>query len=174
MEKTSKGTLPKWWTNVVGDIERAVAAARESFNTSNVVIGIDTDNDGSPIGYMVRLPNEVGYYPIDTIGHELPIGVKLRGEIPAAEYTAEEPPLESYIYEVIRENVVMIPRMWLRKVIGKIVKGQPITKKEDLKAFPEWVLLPTDKKADKELIDILYRVTRYEGIKGLARFNDLH
>ena len=29
-------------------------------------------------------------------------------------------------------------------------------------------------RKDKTLIDLLYRATRYEGIKGLARYNDLH
>jgi hypothetical protein len=78
------------------------------------------------------------------------------------------------VVEVIRQNVSLIPKLWLRGIILKILKGVPITPKQDLKPFPVWIALyPAEKKQDKELIDILYRVTQYEGIKGLARYNDL-
>jgi len=176
MEKEKKGTLPKWWTNVIKDLEIATQVARKSFVRSNVVVGaIPDDITGLSIGYLIRLEDSrVGYYSAETTGKNLPVGSHIKGELPEPERVEEEPLIESYIFEVIKENVALIPRMWLNKVIRKIVNGQPITKKEDLKAFPEWVLLPVDKRSDKVLIDILYRVTRYEGMKGLARFNDLH
>ena len=178
MEETNskkKKIPPKWWTKVISDLERASLAAQKSYKIPNVVIGIETnDATGSTIGYIIRMNDgNVGYYPQKDIKKHLPVGARIKGNLPKPQKVIDEPLIESYAYEVVKENVALIPRLWLRKVIGKIIQGEPITMKQDLKAFPEWILLPADKKVNKDLIDLLYRATRYEGIKGLSRFNDI-
>jgi len=171
---SKKKIPPKWWANVISDIERATQAAKVSFNDTNIVLGTETDDTNNILGYLIRVSDKsIGYYSVDKIKRKLPVGSKIKNKLPEPEEKREEPKLEVYIFEVIRENITLIPKMWLRKVIDKIVNGKPITIKEDLVPFPKWVLLPLDKREDKALIDILYRATRYEGIRGLARFNDV-
>jgi hypothetical protein len=173
---SKKKVPPLWWTKVIDDLKKAAIAAKKSFKTPNMVVGITQSNDdGSITGYLIRQEDgTIGYYPSEEIPQKLPVGVKIKGKIAQAKSHYPEPEIASYAYEVIRENIHLVPRLWLRKVLGKILGGKPITMKEDLKPFPEWVLLPAEKRKDKTLIDLLYRATRYEGIKGLARYNDLH
>jgi len=170
-----KKVPPLWWTKVIDDLEKASVAAQKSFNIPNMVVGITQSNDdGEVTGYLIRQEDgSIGYYPSGEIPHKLPVGVKIKGKLKPAKSQHPEPEIASYAYEVIRENIRLIPRLWLRRVLEKILGGKPITMKEDLKPFPEWVLLPTDKRKDKTLIDLLYRATRYEGVKGLARYNDI-
>ena len=170
-----KKVPPVWWTKVIGDLEKASIAAQKSFKIPNMVIGItQSQEDGTITGYLIRQKNgSVGYYSITDVPHKLPVGFKIKGELKTPFSMYPEPTIASYAFEVIRENIRLIPRLWLRKILGKILSGNPVTMKEDLKPFPEWVLLNPQKKKDKALIDLLYRVTRYEGVKGLARFNDL-
>jgi hypothetical protein len=173
-ETSSKKVPPIWWTKVINDLEKAVFAAKKSFYDPNIVINVDVNLDDSVIlGYLIRLQNgDVGYYKISSIKQQLPVGARIKGKLPKPDMVVNEPEIISYTYEVIRENVLLMPRLWLRKILMKIFNGEPIVMKEDLKAFPEWVLLSPELKKDKALIDILYRVTRYEGLKGLSRFND--
>lgn len=179
MEGSSKKIPPTWWVKVISDLERASLAAQKSFLVPNTVIGTITQNDreGEVDGYLIRRKDgSVGYYTKAEVKQELPVGAKIRNELPKPEYElsgAMEATIEVYAYEVIRENVRLVPRLWLRKVLRKILQGKPITMKEDLKAFPAWVLIPVEKREDKSLIDLLYRATRYEGLKGLSRFNDI-
>jgi hypothetical protein len=172
---SKKKVPPIWWTKVIDDLEKAAVAAQKSFKVPNMVIGITQSSlDGSITGYLIRQEDgSIGYYASEEVPHKLPVGVKIKGKLKKPSKMYPEPDIASYAFEVIRENIRLIPRLWLRKVLGKILGGEPITMKEDLKPFPEWVLLPKPKKKDKTLIDLLYRATRYEGIKGLARFNDL-
>lgn len=179
MEDSRKKKIPpSWWVKVINDLERASLAAQRSFKTPNTVVGITEDSEGETTGYLIRHQSGgIVYYTASEVKHALPVGAKLKNDLPEPEYEVEGLPevtIESYAFEVIRENINLIPRLWLRSVLGKILQGKPITMKEDLKAFPAWVLLPADKKDDKTLIDLLYRATRYEGLKGLKRYNDLH
>ncbi len=175
MDRPSKRNPPLWWTKIVKDLERAALAARKSFEIKNTVIGITScDTTGETSGFLIRLANgKVGYYDAKEVNQKLPVGSRIKGVLPECQIEVQEPSIESYTYEVVRENILRVPRIWLRKILNKILNGEPVTIKEDLKPFPEWVLLPIDKKEDKVLIDILYRVTRYEGLKGLARFNEI-
>jgi len=175
MEPQSKQSQPPiWWTKVIDDLKKAAIAAKKSFYTPNMVIGNIISDDGNITGYLIRLSNgKIGFYPKDDVLQDLPVGVKITGKLKPPEKIYPEPDIASYAFEVIRENISLIPRLWLRKILSKLLSGKPITMKEDLKPFPEWILLPPNKKKDKALIDLLYRATRYEGIKGLARYNDL-
>lgn len=173
MDKQAKGGHPpKWWTNVIKDIERAVNAGRRTFKEPGIVIGFSENDKAERYGVLVRMRNgDVGYYS----GKEEvlpPMGSRLKGDLPSPESIIKEPAFESFVFEVIREKVKLIPRIWLRRIIKKMVEGKPITMEEDLKPFPEWVLLPGSRRKDKSLIDLLYRATRYEGLKGLERYND--
>jgi len=171
----SKKIPPKWWTNIISDLERASLAAQKSYDKPGVIIGKDTDkyNSDITIGYYIRLDSDkVGYYPVKNSDKTFPVGAKLKGELPKPTDIIDEPPIESYIYSVIKERINLIPSMWLRKIIGKIVAGKPITPKEDLRPFHSWILIPVDKRS-KALIDLLYRAVEYEGLKGLYRFNDI-
>lgn len=162
---------PVWWTKVIKDIERVVASARLSYDTPGLVIGTEESDTATVIS--VRLPDgAVGHYDLPK-EHKAPlIGSKLKNIPLEFADDGKEPSLQTFIFEVIRQEVKLVPRIWLKRIITKMVEGRPITIREDLKAFPEWVLLSPKIKKDKTLIDILYRVTKYEGIKGLSRFND--
>ena len=172
MKKKPKSKI--WWQKVTRDIQNTVAGARRTYNNPRTIIGVSTDNKtGTTSGYLIRLKSgDVGYYPASTFRTNPRVGSMIKGEIPKFDHIADEPTLASYAYEVICESVALVPRMWLRKVIQKVVDGKPVTEDEDYKAFPEWVLLPKHLKEDGQLVDILARVTRREGLKGLARFND--
>lgn len=174
MEETNLKVPPDWWLKVIKELEEASLAAKSSFVQKNTVLELDTDNHSNTLGYLIRMPDgQVGYYPAESIPHRLPMGVSVKGKLPTPEKIVDEPSIESFTFDVIRENIRLVPRMWLRKVIGKILTGKPVTPKEDLKAFPQWVLLPLELKQNKVLIDLLYRAASYEGLKGLARYNDL-
>ena len=180
MEEKSKSRKPtyppKWWTMVIGDIEKAVANAKADFNTPGTVIGFEDPNgpDGGITSIFVRLDNgEVGQYPIKEGAISPLIGSVLKGNLPEPEAIIQEPQLAAYIFEVIRSRINLIPALWLRKIVQKMVTNKPITLKEDLKPFPEWVKLSAEKRQDKVLIDLLYRATQYEGLKGLLRYNDI-
>jgi hypothetical protein len=176
MEEASsrKKSPPQWWLKVIKDLEKAALAAKKSYYQPRVVIGNIEEEDGNITGYLIRLENgDVGYYAAKDIPKDLPTGVRLTGKIPKPDSIKEEPKIESFTFEVIRENIKLLPRIWLNRTLKKILGGQPITMKDDLRAFPEWISISFDKKTDKDLIDILYRVTQYEGLKGLSRFNDL-
>jgi len=174
-EAGSKKVPPIWWSKVIKDLEKAALAAQKSFQIPNMVIGITQSNHtGEITGYLIRQENgSVGYYSYEEIPRKLPVGVKIKGKLKPPSSMYPEPEIASYAFEVIRENVRLIPRIWLKRVLDKILNGKPITIKDDLKPFPEWILLPIEKKKNKSLIDLLYRATRYEGIKGLSRFNDI-
>jgi hypothetical protein len=180
---SKKKIPPKWWANVISDIERSISAARTSIHHPNIILGTEAEDIDEPqkiTGYLIRMPGgKVGFYSAETIKRSLkikrdiPVGIKIPIPLPEPDELRDEPKIEAYVFEGIRENVKLIPKLWLRRIIIKIVNGKPITIKEDLIPFPKWVLLPFDKREDKALIDVLYRATRYEGVRGLARFNDI-
>jgi len=172
-ETNSKKKPPGWWIKVIDDLEKATYAAKRIYKDSNIVLGINEDEDDNIIGYLIRQQDgSVGYYPSKKIKKKLPIGSKIKGNLPKPEFIMEEPKLIHFITGVIYDNIKLVPKLWLRKILLKIIGGQPIVPKEDLKPFPEWVLIPSELRKDKALIDLLYRAVEYEGLKGLARFND--
>lgn len=174
MEDPKTSPPPKWWLSVIKDIEKAALAAKNSFMTTNTVLGKSSSDTDELLGYYIRQQNgKVGFYSIKDLKRPLPIGVVIRGALPKPQAISEGPLISSYIFNTIKDNVNMIPKLWLSKVITKIMSGEPVTPKNDFKDFPEWVQLPPNLKKDKALIDLLYRAVRYEGLKGLSRYNDM-
>ena len=173
MEVASKTKVPPvWWTNVIKDLEKAAIAAKRSFKEPNTVLGERTDGEDS--FYLIRLKNgKVGLYPKSDMKKTIPLGVKIKGHLPEASEIIDEPPIFHFAYQVIHSNAKLIPALWLIGVLRKILQGEAITAKDYLMPFPEWIHLPKETKEDKNLIDLLYRATRYEGIRGLTRYNDL-
>jgi hypothetical protein len=164
---------PKWWAKAIKDLERAVAASTRSFQIPGTVLGYSEDNEGEKRGIIVRLDNgECGYFSKERLSQIPMVGAIIKKGLPEPEVIVKEPLFDAFVFEVVRERVKLIPPIWLRKVIAKMASNQPITMGEDLKPFPEWVFLPQKLKKDKALIDLLYRATAYEGLKGLERFND--
>jgi len=176
MEETNskKGGPPIWWTKVINDLEKAVMASKRSFIEPNVVIKNEMNNDGETIAYLIRLGNgDIGYYPAEKFPKRVPVGSRIKSKLPTPAKIVQEPDIASYTYETLRDNVRLIPRMWLMKVLQKIHQGQAITQKDDMQSFKDWVLVARPRKKDKRLIFLLSQVTAYEGLKGLARYNDL-
>jgi len=165
---------PQWWSKVINDLEKAVVAAKKSFNDPKVVLHAELDSEGKIAGYKIRLPDKkVGFYPSGNLKGTPPVGSVIKADLPEPEKLVDEPSMSSYTYGVISYNIRLVPKLWLNTTITKIFKGEPITMKKDLRPFPVWIALPAEKKQDKSLIDLLYRATRYEGLKGLARFDDI-
>jgi len=164
---------PIWWVKVKRGLELAVKAAKSSFYTEGVVIGFTEDDSGNKTGYIIRLAdrNEAGYYSIDALGGKpMPIGVRVKNRLPEPESLMKDPEIGTFIYEVLREQVRLIPRIWLRRQIRLLLDDQEIIPDET--SFKKWVLLPKEKKENLELIKVLETVTKFEGLRGLARFND--
>jgi len=163
---------PLWWVKITQGLRIAVKAAKESFYRNNVIIGFIEDDDGKKIGYLIRLPDEeTGYYSRETLSNkELPIGVLVKNQLPEPEDKVEPPELGTFIYEVLREQVKLVPRLWLRKQIRKLLAGEEL--QPDITSFKQWVLLPKEKKENLDRIKMLETVVKVEGLKGLSRFND--
>ena len=160
---------PKWWLNVINDITRITASAQNSFKEPGVVLEISEENDG----VAIRLSN-------GTIGFFKGKGFPKLGDIiqpkdlpePNKIIHDQDVELLSFITGVIQERVNLIPKIWLNGVVSKLLKQQPVTIEDYGKRFPEWVLMSTKNRSDKELVDLIYRATSYEGLRGLMRFKD--
>lgn len=113
---------------------------------------------------------EVGEYPKQALGgRKLPTGVKLKSNLPEPTNVVLEPNQEVFTFEVLREQIKLIPRLWLNRNISLLMHGKEI---QPPASFQAWVLLPPDKKKDKALIHLLEVAVQYEGLRGLARYND--
>ena len=162
---------PKWWSKVISDIEKIVASSGPLFQTPKTIIDIPRDEEDNIIGVVVRLENGgAGFYPASKkISPK--VGYAIKNKLPDPAVEVKEPDFSRFVYELIRERIRLVPPIWLYKIIKKMTSNKAITK-DDLKPFPEWVLLSPENKKDKQLVDLLYRAASYEGLKGLERFND--
>jgi hypothetical protein len=159
-----------WQKKVQEDLERLVSLAEESFKTPGVIVGyLEKDNRKSK--YMIRMANgDVGLYPRKVLGdRDLHTGLKIKNKLPKPETIVSEPDLAVFIFEVLKEQVNLVPRLWLRTSVTKILEGG---KANITKPFNEWVLLPVEKRGDTKLIELLEKAVEYEGLKGLVRYND--
>ncbi len=159
-----------WKERVHHDLTKAVQAAERSFNTPGVIVGFQ-DRDGEKTDYLVRLNDgNIGLYSKKTLGgKELHTGIKIRGNLPEPKKLVGDPDITTFIFEVLREQIKLIPRIWLRIQINRVLEKQSI---EIPDVFQDWVLLPKDKKKDKTLMKLLELALEYEGLRGLARYND--
>ncbi len=158
-----------WWDKIKIDLEKAVQAAQKSFKTPGVIIGFTGDEEKT--GYLIRLNNgEVGVYSKHILGKkDLPTGVKIKSNLPNPRNTIIEPEIETFTFEVLREQIKLLPRMWLKRNIALLINGAEIQIPSD---FNKWVLLSQKDKEDKKLLSLLEMATEHEGLRGLARFND--
>ncbi len=163
----------KWWSMVKVDLEKAAAAAQKSFMTPGVIIGFEEDDTGNGIkkSYLVRLKSgEVGEYQPHVLGKkDIPTGVRIKSDLPEPRNVVIEPDRESFAFEVLREQIKLLPRLWLNRNITFLLNDKEITEPE---AFHKWILLSPERKKDHALIGMLETVVNYEGLRGLARFND--
>ncbi len=160
----------KWCIKIKEDLEKALETARISFKTPGVIIGFEEDNS-KKTGYLIRLNNgDVGVYPIHILGKkELQTGIKIKSNLPNPKNVVQEPSQNIFTFEVLREQIKLLPRMWLNRSIISLAKGEDI---DCTNSFNSWVLLPPNKKKDLTLIKLLKMAVEYEGLRGLARFND--
>ncbi len=160
--------METWWYKVKMDLDKAIQAAQKSFKTPGVIIGFTGDEKKT--GYLIRLNNgDVGVYSKEILGEiDLPTGVKIKSNLPEPKNVVLEPSQEEFAFEVLREQVQLLPRLWLKKGVANLMDGNEIVPPED---FGKWVLLPPEKR-DTERIALLKAVVSYEGLRGLARFND--
>ncbi len=168
--------LPLWWHRVIKDIKRACESSRRSFLTPNVIIGF-TESDGSKrTGYLIRVSDgEVGYFPISLIGKkQLPVGAKIKSKLPQPEFLVKDPQREIFIFETIREQVKLLPKVWLKKVIKMILAGENHKINSTYREFSAWVLLSKKHKNNTYAIAAILKAIEFEGLKGLARYNDLY
>ncbi len=161
---------PDWWNRVKSDLIDVAAAAQKSFITPGVIIGF-TETDDIKSGYLIRLKDgSVGEYQKHILAKtELQTGIRIKSNLPEPSNIVTEPDQEIFAFEVLREQIKLIPRSWLRKNITSLLNGDDI---EEPASFYNWVLLSLEKKKDSELIAMLESVVNYEGLRGLARFND--
>ncbi len=158
-----------WWDKIKCDLDKAVQAAQKSFKAPGVIIGFTGDEEKT--GYLIRLNNgEVGVYSKHILGkRDLPTGVKIKSNLPNPKNTVIEPQAETFTFEVLREQIKLLPRLWLKGNIKLLLAGEDI---KPVQNFDKWVLLTPEKKQDKQLLGLLKTVVEYEGLRGLARFND--
>ncbi len=159
-----------WWTKVHLDLTKAATAAQKSFITPGVIIGF-TEEDSIKTGYLIRLNDgSVGEYKKQVLGQkDFPTGVKLKSNLPEPSNVVHEPKQEVFAFEVLREQIHLLPKAWLYKNITALINGDSIA---EPKEFERWILLPLKRKEDSELLNMLKTVAAYEGLRGLARFND--
>ena len=162
---------PQWIKRVIEDVKNTINAAERSFKTPGVIVGFTDDDNGEKMNYLIRLTDgEIGVYPKHILGQkDFHTGIKIRGRLPEPKTVAMEPDIASFIFEVLREQIKLIPRIWLKSQIRNILNGQEVNIGND---FYPWVLISPEKKKDKQLLKLLEMATAYEGLKGLARYND--
>ena len=167
MEKQS----PLWWSKIYLDLKTAAKAAEKSFTNPGVVIGFVEDQDDK-ISFIIRLESgEAGYFSKEMFGNrDLPTGAKIKKNLPQPEKIVEDPDSSAFAYEVLREQIKLLPRLWLKRNIEALISGKDI--QEPKLTFNEWVLLSPKKRRDRHLVNLLESAVKYEGLKGLARFND--
>jgi len=175
MEETTfkKGNPPAWWVKVITDLERAVMASKKSFNNEKIVIKSDLDDQGNIEGYYIRLKNGVGYYPADMFPTDIPVGSKIKSTLPKPKKWVPEPEIISYTYQTIRDNIKLIPRLWLYRIVRKMHTGSPITPKDDFRNFKSWILLEKKRKQDIKWLNTISQRISHEGLRGLARYNKM-
>ncbi len=161
---------PKWCVKVKEDLEKAINTAQVSFKTPGVIIGFE-ENDSKKTGYLIRLNDgDVGVYPIHILGKKvLQTGIKIKSNLPNPKNVVREPNPDIFAFEVLREQIKLLPRMWLKKNIVSLLKGESIQCGD---SFNSWVLLSPSRKKDLTLIKLLKIAVEYEGLRGLARYND--
>jgi len=172
------GTPPKWWSSVVSDITKLIIMEQELYTTPGIILEAkyrDSDTELEyPIGYLIRMDDgRVGFYNTKRSSPKLKVGSKISDKLPKPTSLVDEPQLKFFIFRTLISSLALMPRLWLIKIIDKILKNEPITFDEDHIPFNLWVMIPLDKRNDKELIDLLYKAVSYEGVKGLYRFNDI-
>ncbi len=161
---------PLWWQKVNSDLTKAVFSAKKSFNNPGVVVGFTGDIDDKK-DFLVRLPDgNIGLYSKDNIGNDLPTGVKIKNNLPDPDSIQLEADLDSFIFEVLREQIKLLPRMWLKRSISLLLNNKQL--KVPKITFSDWVLLSRTKRQDRYLTNLLESGVKYEGLKGLSRYND--
>ena len=162
--------IPLWHKKIVDDIARVIATSRVIFEQPGTVLRKIYENDELK-GIIVLLPNgQQGYFTLPNKNINISTGAKLQ-IIPEPEVIVQPVLFEKFVHDILRERVLLLPPVWLYKAIKKILNGEEFATK-DLKRFPDWIFISPELKKDRQLIDILYRVTQYEGLRGLERFND--
>jgi len=158
---------------VIGDLEKATHVAKKSFTTPGTVIGFEEDDNGKKTSIYIRLSSgEVGLYE-NGDGAKMPlVGSRIKGKLPDPDNIVLEPELSAFLYEAINERVKLVPKLWLKSVILKLIDNQPILESDCKKEFKSWVLLDAKYKNDDDLLHVLYTSVSYEGLKGLERYND--
>ncbi len=161
---------PRWWIRVKKDLEKATSTAQKSFKTPGVIIGFLEENE-KKTSYLIRLNDgDVGVYSTDVLSQkELSTGIKIKSNLPDPENVVQEPDKETFTFEVLREQIKLLPRLWLKRNIDSLMRGEDI---QCPTSFSTWVLLTPEKKRDGTLIKLLKIAVEYEGLRGLARYND--
>ncbi len=173
-----KHRQPRWWSNIIRDLEMACQESKKSFMRPFVVIGTTEEDDTMKVtGYIIRLPGgEAGYYPAYKLGKKnIPVGSKIKkgSELPEPEFLVKEPNRESFILKTTRGQVKLIHPMWLHKTITAIVAGRKDQITGSDKDFTQWVKLPPVVKGDKEMMAVIKKEVEKYGLLGLAKFNIL-
>lgn len=168
----AKANRERWWQQVTTGIANAVKIGKRSFYEPGSVLGAKTDDDNKIVGFIVRDKSRTPrFIPIGKLKRPLDVGSKVDMNFDKYE-THEEPEMVSFIYGAISNQVKLLPKLWLHKIIKKLLNGEPITE-DDFKPFDQWVKLPVELKQDEELIELLYRAANYGGLEFLSKFNFL-
>jgi hypothetical protein len=167
---------PQWWSKIVKDIERTCESSRRSFTTPSVVIGTTEDEIAKITGYIVRLNNgEAGYYPVGGAlkGKHIPVGARIKSTLPEPEFLVKDPERSSFILKTIKEQVKLVPVLWLNRTIKAICEGRRDQIDGYDKMFHEWVKVPKTTRKNRQAMNAILKAVEWQGLKGLARYNDV-
>ena len=180
IKKKEKGSfkIPKWYKKVVKQLCSAVNDLKKRSLEEGTVLGRIQESDN----FIIR--GKSGIYVISLISSDSTDSESFVGKNIGPQKTWSDEILEEFkgnvdkiiidfIFEVIKENISLVPRLWLWDAIHKILNNSCSELDNIYKPFNKWILLPLDKKKDVDLIDLLYKATSYEGLVGLYRYNNI-
>ncbi len=163
---------PLWWLKISRDLRMASKTAARSFEDPGVIIGFEADENDTKINYFIRLnTGKVGSFSRKSLGNkDLLTGIKIKNTLPEPQEIIDDPDIGTFTFEVLREQIKLLPRLWLKRNISLLLNNKEINAPS--MTFSNWVLLSPKKRQDRYLTNLLESAVKYEGLKGLARFND--
>ena len=166
------GNGPVWFARIVKDLKRTVENSSAAFTTPGVILNTIEDDDDNLTGYIIRLKDGgAGYFPI-THARPTPVGVRVKTALPEPEFRVKEVDKKSFIYQTVRGQINSLPPMWLHATIKKIEDKVEIPKSS--KSFRDFIQMPQKYKASNVAMEAIQKSVEWQGLRGLARFNDLN
>lgn len=167
---------PLWFRSTVAGLVNACENYRIRYRTAGVILGFNENQEGRKIGYLIRLGDgNVGYFTKKSLtDKELPTAMKVKGILPEPHHIEEEPEYVSFIFQTVREQVKLIPLLWLKSVLQDILSGNSKTEIYEKRfiEFKRWVKAPEELKRNRKKMEVIRLLLEIEGPNGLTKCND--